>query len=97
MTLALDNLLVRSPGVCGGKLRIEGTRITLLQITTLYRQGMSAEEIAEQYPQLTLAQVYAGLAYYHTNQAEILAELATEADEAAKFEAQFEESDSPLP
>jgi len=57
MTVGFDNLLVRSPSVCGGKLRIEGTRITLLQIATLYRQGMTAEEIAEQCPHLTLAQV----------------------------------------
>ena len=97
MTVALDNLLVRSPGVCGGKLRIEGTRITLLQIATLYRQGMNAEEIAEQYPHLTLAQVYAALAYYHANQAEIVAELAAEAEEAATLEARFQKSDSPTP
>lgn len=97
MTVALDNLLVRSPGVCGGRLRIEGTRITLLQIVNLYRQGMTAEEIAEQYPHLTLAQVYAALAYYHANQGEIVAELATEAKEAERLESHFEENDSPLP
>lgn len=89
MIVALDTLLVRSPSVCGGKLRIEGTRITLLQIATLNRQGMIAEEIAERYPHLTLAQVYAALAYYHANQAEIVAELTTEAEEAAKLEARF--------
>ena len=56
---------------------------------------MTAEEIAEQYPHLTLAQVYAALAYYHANQPEIVAELESEAEEAAKLEALFEESDSP--
>jgi uncharacterized protein (DUF433 family) len=94
MTVALDTLLVRSPGVCGGKLRIEGTRITLLQIATLYREGMSAEEIAEQYSHLTLAQVYAALAYYHANQEEVVAELAAEAEETAQLEARFQERDS---
>ena len=97
MTVALDTLLVRTPEVCGGRLRIDGTRITVLQIATLFLQGLGAEEIADQYPHLTLAQVYAALAYFHANRAEIEAELAAEAAEAERLEALLGADSSPAP
>jgi uncharacterized protein (DUF433 family) len=62
--------------VCGGRVRIDGTRITVHRIATLYRQGLGAEEIAQTYPHLSLSQVYAALAYYHANRREIEFELA---------------------
>jgi uncharacterized protein (DUF433 family) len=86
MTVALDTLLVRTPEVCGGRLRIDGTRITVLQVAILFLQGLAAGEIG-QYPHLTLAQVYAALAYFHANRAEVEAELTTEAAEADRLEA----------
>ncbi len=89
MSTALDTLLVSSPDVCGGRLRIEGTRITLRQIVTLYKRGSSPEEIADEYPHLTLAQVYAALATYHANQEEIEASLAAEQAEAQHLEHQY--------
>ncbi len=79
MTTAIENMLARSPGVCGGKLCIRGTRITVLQIAHLYKQGYSAEEIAAEYPHLRLAQVYAALAHYHANQEEMEDALKREA------------------
>ena len=69
-------MLVATPGVCGGRIRIDGTRITVHRLVTLFRQGQSPEEISETYPQLALAQIYAALAYYFSNQAAIDAELA---------------------
>jgi uncharacterized protein (DUF433 family) len=44
----------------------------------LYKQGASAEEIVRRMSHLSLAQVYAALAYYHANRNEIEAELAEE-------------------
>lgn len=70
MTAAVDigTLIVRTPGVLGGRPRIAGTRISVATITLLDRQGVSPELIAaDEYPQLSLAQVYAALAYYHAN------------------------------
>jgi uncharacterized protein (DUF433 family) len=86
MNTEISTLLARSPGVCGGRLRIEGTRITVNQIVVWYKQGYNAEEIADQYPHLTLAQVYTALAYYHANREEVEAELATEQEEAERLE-----------
>ena len=80
MSITLDAMLARSPDVCGGRIRIEGTRITVHRMAVLYKQGQSPEEIGQTYPHLSLAQVYSALAYYHANRAEIESELAA-ADE----------------
>ena len=74
---ALDTMLVSTPDVCGGQMRIDGSRITIQRIATLYQQGQDADEIARTYPHLTLGQIYAALAYYHSNRAEIDVELAS--------------------
>ena len=76
MTVVLDTMLVRTPGICGGRIRINGTRITVHRIAVLYKQGQTAEEITRTYPHLSLGQVYTALAYYHTNREEIDSELA---------------------
>ena len=76
MSITLDSMLVRTPGVCGGRIRIDGTRITVHRVAALYRQGQTAEDVAQTYPYLSLGQVYATLAYYHANRDEIDAELA---------------------
>jgi uncharacterized protein (DUF433 family) len=75
MPTTLDSILVRTPGVCGGRIRIDGTRITVHRIATLYRQGQTAEDIAQTYPHLSLGQIYTALAYYHANRDQIEAEL----------------------
>ena len=59
MAAGLDAMLVTTPGVCGGRIRIEGTRITVHRIATLYKQGQGPEDIARTYPHLSLSQVYA--------------------------------------
>lgn len=38
-------MLTATPGVCGGRIRIDGTRITVHRIATLYKQGQSDEDI----------------------------------------------------
>ncbi len=81
MSTEINTLLVSSPDVCGGRLRIDGTRITVNQIVVLYKQGCRAEAIADKYPHLTLAQVYSALAHYHANQEEIEADLEAEEKE----------------
>ena len=78
MSTMLDNLLTRTPGVCGGRMRIDGTRITVHRIAVLYKQGQNAEEIAQTYPHLSLSQVYAALAFYHANRDEVEAELSAD-------------------
>lgn len=76
MATTLDSILVRTPGVCGGRIRIDGTRLTVHRLATLYRQGQTAEDIGQTYPHLSLGQIYAALAFYHSNREEIDSELA---------------------
>ncbi len=54
-----------------GVYRVADTRVSLDSIVYLFREGMSAEGIAESYPTLTLEQVHGALAFYLGNQAEI--------------------------
>lgn len=76
MSITLDAMLAKTADVCGGQVRIDGTRITVHRIATLYKQGQSPEEMVQTYPHLSLGQVYAALAYYHANRSEIESELA---------------------
>jgi uncharacterized protein (DUF433 family) len=89
MSTESGTLLVRSPDVCGGRLRINGTRMTVNQLVVWYKQGYTPEEIADQYPHLTLAQVYTALAYYHANSEEIEADLMAEKGEADRLEQEY--------
>lgn len=58
-------------GICGGKPIIKGTRTPVRSIVGYYKLGMSVEEIVEGLPQLTPAQVYDALSYYHDHYDEI--------------------------
>jgi uncharacterized protein (DUF433 family) len=90
MPTVLQTTLVRTPGICGGRLRIDGTRMTVNQIVTLYKQGSAADEIVEQYPQRTLSEIFTVLAWYHAHQEEFDAELAEEAAGADRAIAEIE-------
>jgi uncharacterized protein (DUF433 family) len=61
-----------SPGICGGKARIAGTRIRVQDIYVWHElHGKSADEIVCDFPQLGLADVHAALTYYFDNRGEI--------------------------
>jgi len=47
-----------------GVVRVGGTRVTLDTIVAAFREGATAEEIAQQYPSVSLADVYAVIGYY---------------------------------
>ena len=56
----------RRPGVCGGEPVIVGTRFPVRSVvTSVYRLGMTPEEIAEAWPYMTLAYIHDALSYYH--------------------------------
>jgi len=70
-TVALDQLIAVTPGVCGGKPRIAGRRVTVQNIAIWHeRMGLSVDQIAADY-HLTLAEVHAALAYYFSHRDEI--------------------------
>ena len=59
--------ITSTPGVCGGKPCIAGTRIRVWDVAALAQTGHSPDEILAHYPGLTLADVHAALAYYYDN------------------------------
>jgi len=54
-----------------GVVRVAGTRVTLDTVVAAFHDGATAEEIAEQYPSLRLADIYAVIGYYLRRQDEV--------------------------
>jgi len=79
-------LIVRDPEIRRGRPRVAGTGVTVRRIVGWYKLGLSPEEIADRIGHLTLAQVYAALAYYHANREEIEADLKADESEADALE-----------
>ena len=71
----------------GNRPRVAGTGVTVRRIVGWYKRGLTPEEITTEVPHLSLAQVYAALAYYHANPEEIEADIAAEDAEAKQLEA----------
>lgn len=65
--------ITKTPGVCGGKACIAGTRIRVMDIVGHYEKGgRSPEELTTFFTTpITLADVHAALAYYYDNREEI--------------------------
>ena len=68
--------IVVTPGTCGGRPRIDGTRISVEFIARLASDGVTTAKIVESYPQLTLAGVHDALGYYYDHKDEIDAAIA---------------------
>jgi uncharacterized protein (DUF433 family) len=86
MSVDISSLIVSSPDIQHGRPRLAGTGITVQRIALWYKLGYGPEEMVRKYPHRTLAQVYAALAYYHTNQAEIEAGIAADEAEYERLE-----------
>ena len=86
LCVEIGTLIDRDPAIRGGRPKIAGTGLTVRRIVGWYKTGMTPEEIALEFPNLTLAQVHAALAYYHANQEEIEADIAGGEEAAAYWE-----------
>jgi uncharacterized protein (DUF433 family) len=79
MEIVLTQRIVSTPGVLGGKPRIAEHRIRVLDIVIWHeKRGLSPDEILDLFPGITLADVYAALAFYFEHRAEIEAEFQRE-------------------
>lgn len=54
-----------------GVVRVGNTRVTLDTVIAAFREGATPETIAQQYPALTLADVYAVIGYYLHHRPEV--------------------------
>ena len=79
-----------TPGVVGGKPRIAGHRIRVMDIVVWHeKRGFSPDEIVEMYPGISLADVHAALAYYFDHRAEIEADFQREVDTVAEMKIRY--------
>lgn len=82
----LGSLIESNPDIRKGRPCIAGTGVTVRRVAQWYRLGHAPEDIADRIGHLSLAQIYAALAYYHANQDAIEADLAEEAITAEALE-----------
>ncbi len=72
--------ITRSRAILGGIPVVSGTRTPVRAIAGYYQMGMSADEILQSLPHLTLGQLHAALAYYFDHQKEIDRDIALSND-----------------
>ena len=77
-----------------GVVRVGATRVTLDTLIGAYRDGSTADEIVQQYPSLSLADVHAAIAYYLTHQSEVNAYLLERENAAADTRRRVEQVNS---
>ncbi|MBC6477438.1 MAG: DUF433 domain-containing protein [Hormoscilla sp. GM7CHS1pb] len=85
----IGTMIVRTPGTCGGRPRIAGSRIAVQFVVNEISAGITSEEIIEDKPHLTLAGIYAALAYYYANKTAMDAEFAAYEEECRRPEAEL--------
>jgi uncharacterized protein (DUF433 family) len=85
----ISQLLESRPEIDGGRVVLRGTGVPVQRIVGLHLERRSAEEIAGAFSNVTVAAVYAALAYYYAHQAELdeedASELAAATDEAQRL------------
>jgi len=64
-------MIVCSPGILGGKPHVRGHRVGVHRVAGWWKLGLSIEEIGEELSTLSPAEIFAALAYYQLNRAEI--------------------------
>ncbi len=67
-----------------GVFRVGGTCVTLDTVIEAFHEGMTPEGIAEQYPSLSLADIYAVIAHYLKHRDEVEAYLQRRREQAAE-------------
>ena len=71
--------ITSTPGVCGGKPCVAGSRIRVQDIYIWHEvEKQTVDEIVARFPQLTHADVHASLAYYWDHRQAILQEIEEE-------------------
>lgn len=88
----IDTLITRKPGVRGGRPHIAGAGVSVRTIVYMERDGLTPQEIAEDRPDLSLAQIYAALAYYYANKEQMDVEMSELEKEERRLEEEWRRS-----
>lgn len=73
--------ITRDKDIAGNKPLITGTRTRVANIIAYYKLGYSAEELAREFPHLSLSQIHDALSFYYENAAQIDKEIDEEKEE----------------
>jgi uncharacterized protein (DUF433 family) len=79
-----------------GVVRVSNTRVTLDTIVAAFKEGATAEEIAQQYPVVPLADVYYVIGYYLRRRDEVETYLGKRKKEADALQKQTEARFNPV-
>jgi uncharacterized protein (DUF433 family) len=79
-----------------GVIRVSHTRVTLDTIVAAFKDGATAEEIAQQYPSVPLADVYYVIGYYLHKRDEVEAYLSKRQEEAKELQNKMEARLNPV-
>lgn len=70
-TNTLHQYITRDKSIARGKPVIKGTRTRVANLVAYHKLGYTPEELAREFPHLSLAQIYNALSFYYENAAEI--------------------------
>lgn len=73
-----------------GTLRIKGSRVSLDSVVHHFKLGATAEQIAQSFPSLNLADIYAAIAYYLTHREAVEGYLRQQEAEADALQQRIE-------
>jgi uncharacterized protein (DUF433 family) len=76
--MEISQLIVKTPGTCGGRARVVGRRISVSSIYRWFLNGHAPEDILGKYEGVSLAEIYAAIAYALANREEIATEIEEE-------------------
>ncbi len=79
-----------------GVMRVGETRVMLDSVVAAFQQGHSPETIQQEYPALTLEQVYGATAYYLANREEVDRYLARQGEVWSQWRARAGERANPV-
>jgi len=97
MSLAID---VEAPPLkqwADGSIRVGNTRVTLETLLLAYKGGESPEKLADDFDVLTLAEVYAAVAFYLRHKDEVEDYLAERVELAAELRKKITSRQGPNP
>lgn len=80
--MGIGSMIEQTPGICGGRACLAGTRVPVHRVAAYHRLGYAPEEILGLLSSLSLPQVYAALAYSLVNPDEIERSLQEEGNAA---------------
>jgi len=76
--MEIGQLIVKTPGTCGGRARIAAKRIPVSSVYRWFLRGCEPEDILQKFDGVVLAEIYAAISYALSNLDEITGEIERE-------------------